>query len=170
MPLTYLALGSNLGDRPANLQAALAALPPAVTVLAASPVYETAPWGFSDQPAFLNQVVQASTDLDPLALLAHLKAIESLLGRTPTFRYGPRLIDLDILLYDDLVLETPAGCSSSALTIPHPHLHERAFVLVPLADLAPDLRHPLLNQTIRQLLETIDTTGIHRLDQPPSRS
>ena len=161
MPITYLGLGSNLADRLANLQAALAALPPAITILAASPVYETAPWGYRDQPAFLNQVVQASTALDPHALLAHLKAIESLLGRTPTFRYGPRLIDLDILLYDDLVLE------STDLSIPHPRLHERAFVLVPLADLAPDLLHPLLHQPIHHLLASIDSSSVHPYSPPP---
>jgi len=93
MPVIYLSLGSNLGDRWANLQAGLEALPPAVSIQASSPVYETAPWGYSDQPAFLNQAVQAETQLDPYALLAHLKDIETQLGRRPTFRYGPRLID-----------------------------------------------------------------------------
>jgi 2-amino-4-hydroxy-6-hydroxymethyldihydropteridine diphosphokinase len=152
----YLALGANLGDRPANLQQALASLPPLVRLLAASPVYETPPWGYADQPAFLNQVVQAETALDPLALLHTLKGIEASVGRTATFRYGPRLIDLDILFYDDLSLDTPE------LTIPHPHIPERAFVLVPLADLNPDLQHPLLGKTVRQMLAGVDTQGIHR--------
>ncbi len=154
MPVIYLSLGSNLGNRSANLQAAQQALPPAVNIQAISPVYETAPWGYSDQPAFLNQAVQAETRLDPYALLAHLKDIEARLGRTPTFRYGPRLIDLDILLYDDLAITSPS------IAIPHPRLHERAFVLVPLAALAPDLVHPTLHQPIHLLLESVDAASV----------
>jgi len=151
----YLALGTNLGDRLANLKQALAALPPLVRLVAASPVYETPPWGYVDQPAFLNQVLQAETGLDPRTLLATLKQIETGVGRTITFRYGPRVIDLDILFYDDILIKTPE------LTIPHPSIPERAFVLVPLADLSPDLRHPSLGKTARQMLEAIDTRGIH---------
>jgi 2-amino-4-hydroxy-6-hydroxymethyldihydropteridine diphosphokinase len=154
--LVYLALGSNLGDRLANLEAALAALPPAVKVLQRSPVYETPPWGITDQPAFLNMVVQGKTRLPPLQLLSQLKSLESRLGRLPSIRYGPRLIDIDILFYNNLVLNTPS------LTIPHPHLHERAFVLVPLADLAGDLVHPVLRKPIRELLTGIETTGVKR--------
>jgi 2-amino-4-hydroxy-6-hydroxymethyldihydropteridine diphosphokinase len=156
MSLVYLSLGSNLGDRLAALRAALSALPPAVTVLVESPVYETPPWGVADQPAFLNMAVQAETLLAPLALLAQLKHLETRLGRLPSIRYGPRKIDLDILFYDNLVLDTPE------LTLPHPRLHERAFVLVPLADLAPDLVHPRLGKPVRDLLRAVDTKGIKR--------
>lgn len=156
MARLYLALGSNLGDRRANLQSALQALPPAVLVRRASPVYETPPWGLTEQPAFLNMVVEAETGLPPLDLLSHLKRLETQLGRLPAVRYGPRLIDIDILFYDDLVLDSPG------LTIPHPRLHERAFVLVPLADLAPDLVHPRLGQTLRDLLAAVDASGIVR--------
>lgn len=143
----YLALGTNLGDRPANLRAALAALEPRVRIEAESRIYETPPWGFLDQPAFLNMALRAETDLSPADLLTFLKKLETDLGRAPTFRNGPRLIDIDILFYDDLVLDTPP------LVIPHPRLHERDFVLVPLADIAPDFIHPLLHQSIRALLE-----------------
>ena len=154
----YIALGSNLGDRSANLEAAVEALPPSVRVLLRSPIYETPPWGYTDQPAFLNQVVQAETDLTPQDLLTYLKKLEEKLGRQPTFQYGPRKIDLDILLYDDLVLETPS------LTIPHPHLAERAFVLLPLADLAPDLVHPVLGITVTEMLSKLNQEGIHLYD------
>jgi 2-amino-4-hydroxy-6-hydroxymethyldihydropteridine diphosphokinase len=154
--ITYLALGTNLGNRLSNLEAALAALPPAVRVLQRSPVYETAPWGVTSQPTFLNMVLQGETDLSPDGLLTQVKSLEKELGRQPTYRYGPRLIDIDILLYDDLVLNT------SGLVIPHPRLHERAFVLVPLADLAPGLVHPVLHKTISTLLEEVDTHGVER--------
>jgi 2-amino-4-hydroxy-6-hydroxymethyldihydropteridine diphosphokinase len=152
----YLALGTNLGDRLANLRRAREILPPEVLVTADSSIYETPPWGITDQPAFLNQVLQAGTDLAPLELLAHLKHIETQMGRKETVRYGPRLIDLDILIYDRLVLKAPG------LTIPHPRLAERAFVLVPFNDLAPDLLHPVTGQTIRELLSQVDPEGIKR--------
>jgi 2-amino-4-hydroxy-6-hydroxymethyldihydropteridine diphosphokinase len=156
MPTIYLSLGSNLGDRLANFDAALAALPPAVKVLNRSFIYETEPWGVTDQPAFLNMVIQGETSLSPTDLLSRLKHLEKQLGRLPSIRYGPRLIDIDILLYNDLVLDTPG------LTLPHPHLHERAFVLVPLADLAPNFIHPVLRRPIQTLLKEVDTTGVKR--------
>lgn len=155
MPVTiYIALGTNLGDRLANLQAARQALSPQVKLLACSTIYETPPWGYLDQPAFLNQVVKGETSISPQDLLAFLKRLETQLGRRPAVRYGPRLIDLDLLFYGSRVLETPD------LAIPHPRLAERAFVLVPLAELAPDLRHPILESTMQELLEKLDTTGI----------
>jgi 2-amino-4-hydroxy-6-hydroxymethyldihydropteridine diphosphokinase len=156
--IVYLALGTNLGDRSANLRAAVAALSPAVMVLEQSPVYETLPWGVTDQPAFLNMVIKGETRQRPQELLKHLKLLELQLGRLTSIRYGPRKIDLDILFYDNLIFDTPA------LILPHPRLHERAFVLVPLADLAPDQVHPVLGRTIRQLLADLDTTGVKQYE------
>jgi 2-amino-4-hydroxy-6-hydroxymethyldihydropteridine diphosphokinase len=150
----YLALGSNLGDRYAILRAAITALPPAVYVVQESPVYETRPWGYTDQPTFLNMTLKGETALEPVELLQRLKNLETGLGRQPSVRWGPRLIDLDILFYSDLVLET------QGLVIPHPHLQERAFVLVPLADLVPDLLHPVFGQSIRDLLAGVDVSGV----------
>ena len=156
----YLALGTNLGDRPRNLCRAILRLPPAVRVLAESPIYETPPWGVTDQPAFLNMVIQVATDLPPRELLAVLKQLGQARGRRPAPRYGPRLIDIDILFYDDLVIET------SDLTIPHPRLHERPFVLIPLADLAPGLAHPLLGTTVQEMLTRVDVKGVIRMPDP----
>ena len=150
----YLALGSNLGDRSANLHTAIADLPPDVHVLKASPVYETPPWGFTDQPAFLNMVIKGETLLGPMELLKQLKSLEAKLGRLPAIRWGPRLIDMDILFYADLVLDV------QGLIIPHPHLHERAFVLIPLADVAPDLVHPVFERSVRELLAGVDASGV----------
>lgn len=154
MHLVFIALGSNLGDRAANLQAAIEALEPEVHTLKCSPVYETPPWGYSDQPQFLNQVVEAETDLSPVALLECMKKIEVQLGRQETFRFGPRLIDLDIIFYDREVIDYPP------LIIPHPRLAERGFVLMPLADLAPDFRHPILGDSVSDLLSKVETDGI----------
>jgi 2-amino-4-hydroxy-6-hydroxymethyldihydropteridine diphosphokinase len=154
MPLAYLGLGSNLGDRRANLKAAAAGLPPSANVIRASGIYQTEPWGYLDQPAFLNQVLEVETSLSPADLLAALKRLEAGLGRQATFRYGPRLIDLDILLYDQLVLNQPD------LVIPHSQLAQRAFVLVPLAELAPRLLHPLLGISMAELKDRIDLSGV----------
>ena len=150
----YLALGSNLGDRLANLQETIRALPPGVRVIAESPVYETPPWGYLDQPRFLNQVLEAETVLSPEDLLIYLKQLEVQFGRQPTFHYGPRIIDIDILFFNDLVSQTPD------LTTPHPRLGERAFVLVPLADLSPELRHPVSGLTVREMFKELDSDKI----------
>jgi 2-amino-4-hydroxy-6-hydroxymethyldihydropteridine diphosphokinase len=150
----YFGLGSNIGDRKVYLQAAVSALSRSVEVLAASPIYETEPWGFEDQDCFLNQVVQAETDLTPEELLQFVKDVEARVGRRARFRYGPREIDVDILFYDELHME------SYGLQVPHPRIAERAFVLVPLADIAPDLYHPTLGKTIKELLSRVDTSGI----------
>lgn len=153
----YLALGTNLGDRAANLKQAIAAMPPQITVKAKSSVYETPPWGYEEQPKFLNQVLKAKTYLDPDTLLKHLKRLEVALGRKESFTNGPRLIDMDILFYDDLIVNTPT------LTIPHPRLHERAFVLMPLMDISPELVHPVLQKSIHDLTELCNAEEIEKL-------
>jgi len=140
-----LALGSNLGDRAAALRGALAALPPDVRVTRLSPVYETAPQYVADQPAFLNMAAAAETELSPEALIARLKAVETVLGRQPSVRFGPRLIDLDILYYGDRILAT------EPLEIPHPRLAERSFVLEPLAVIAGDWRDPRDGRSVREM-------------------
>jgi 2-amino-4-hydroxy-6-hydroxymethyldihydropteridine diphosphokinase len=152
--VVYLALGSNMGNRHANLKSALSNLTPQMVVKNKSAVYETPPWGFTEQAPFLNQVIMVKTYLKPQALLSHLKRLEVALGRVPNFQNGPRLIDIDILFFDDLVLDTPP------LVIPHPRLHERAFVLVPLAEIAPEFVHPILGRPIQELLDEVDRSDI----------
>src|SRR5690349_5709471 len=154
--IVYLALGTNLGDRSANLKQAIAALTPQLEVKAKSQVYETPPWGFEDQPKFLNQVIKANTYLDPEPLLKHLKRLEVALGRKESFPNGPRLIDMDILFYDDLVL------NGASLVIPHPRLHERGFVLLPLMDINPDLVHPVNKKSVREMAAGCDMGGIEK--------
>lgn len=149
----YLALGSNVGDRAAHLHAALDQLPPQVVVERCSAVYETEPAYVVAQARFLNMVVQAHTMLAPPALLHRLKLIEQQVGRVATFRYGPRVVDLDILLYDNIQLDTPE------LTIPHPRITERAFVLVPLAELAPRLIVPGQTETVAVLAQRAGQHG-----------
>ncbi|MGB8984450.1 MAG: 2-amino-4-hydroxy-6-hydroxymethyldihydropteridine diphosphokinase [Anaerolineales bacterium] len=155
--IVYLGLGSNLDDRLANLKQAISALTPQMEVKAKSKVYETPPWGYADQPRFFNQVVRAKTYLEPEPLLKHLKRLEVALGRKESFPNGPRLIDIDILFYDDLVLNTPL------LVIPHPHLHERAFVLLPLMDINPELVHPVTRKSVRDMLATCSLEGIEKV-------
>lgn len=153
MAAVVIALGSNLGDRLANLRAAVAGLKErGVTVRRCSSVWETDPVP-PGQPVFLNAVVAGETDLDPLDLLSLLKTIEQEMGRTEGARWGPRPIDLDILFYDDLRMD------SEALTIPHPRLGERAFVLAPLAEVVSGPL-PVLGRSAADLLDTLDAAGV----------
>jgi len=152
--IVYLALGTNMGNRLANLKAAVNNLSPQMNLKERSSVYETPPWGFTDQPAFLNQVVMVETYLEPEPLLRHVKRLESALGRVPSFENGPRLIDIDILFFDDQIIDTVS------IAVPHPRLHKRAFVLVPLAEIAPEFEHPVLRKPVRELLEDVDQSEI----------
>jgi 2-amino-4-hydroxy-6-hydroxymethyldihydropteridine diphosphokinase len=144
----YFSLGSNLGDREAHLRAAIERLSAAgVHVLRISPVYETEPVDYTDQRCFLNLVLEAETGLFPMQLLSRIGRIERALGRVRTVAKGPRTIDIDILLYGQAVVR------GSTLEIPHPRMAQRRFVLAPLADLAPGLRHPVTHRSVREMLE-----------------
>jgi len=151
----YVALGSNLEDRAAYLLEGLSRLSrlPKTRLLRLSSLYETEPLG-PPQPLYLNLVAELETDLPPRDLLKAMLAIERALGRERKERYGPRTLDLDLLLYGDWVLE------EEGLTVPHPRLHERAFVLVPLCDLIPEARHPLLGKTFAELLAALAPSGV----------
>lgn len=145
----YIALGSNIGNRAGHLHDALDAMAPFVALAETSHLYETIPMLVTEQPLFLNAVCKGTTALSPQELLAALKRVEDSLGRMKTIRYGPRSIDLDILFYDDARVDTPE------LSIPHPRIPERDFVLAPLLDLSPTLRHPRLGQTVQELWQQL---------------
>jgi 2-amino-4-hydroxy-6-hydroxymethyldihydropteridine diphosphokinase len=142
----YLSLGSNLGDRATNLRQAIAELARQGSIAATSSLYETEPVELTDQPWFLNCAVALDTETNPDDLLQHLLIIEKRMGRERTQPKGPRILDIDILLFGNVIVKLPG------LTIPHPALHQRRFVLEPLAEIAPDVRHPILQLTIQELL------------------
>lgn len=153
----YLALGANIGDRRGNLAAALQRLREVTEIEVISSIYETEPVGYADQPRFLNTVCRGKTWLDAENLLKYAKEIESAIGRKPSFRNGPRPIDIDILFYDDLTLE------QEKLTLPHPRLRERAFVLAPLAEIAPEVVDPVSGKNAQELLAAVSQEGVTRL-------
>lgn len=154
MVTVYIGIGSNLGDRLENCMKAVGLLRSyGLTILKESSAFETEPWAVTDQPRFINMAVEAVTSLPPRALLKALKEIEDTIGRTISFRWGPRIIDLDILLYGDMTLAEPD------LIIPHPLMHKRLFVLEPLAEIAPEVVHPHLKKNIFELMLEAKKTG-----------
>ena len=163
MAIVYLALGTNLGDREGNLQSALTKLGAQFKLGDRSPIYETEPWGVADQPRFLNMVVSGETNLEPAALLGFLKSIEAAMGRERGIRYGPRVIDLDVLFYDDEVID------EKDLVVPHPRLAERRFVLVPLADIARRKVHPSLGVSVGELLQRLPDDRTVRPHNAPNQ-
>jgi len=157
----YLCLGSNLGEREKNLTQALSLLSQEINLEKVSPAYETEPIGYKEQPLFLNLACQIITDLTPRELLRLAKTIERKMGRVPSRQINsPRLIDIDILFYDNRIIET------QDLTIPHPRLPQRAFVLIPLADIAPKLVHPVLGKSIAELASNVQgNSGVKKYNR-----
>jgi 2-amino-4-hydroxy-6-hydroxymethyldihydropteridine diphosphokinase len=149
----YLSLGSNLGDRDANLQQAIRHLEAFGRVNARSSLYETEPMEVTNQPWFLNCAVAFETALGPHELLDSVLSIEKSMGRQRLIPKGPRVIDIDILFFDDQIE------NSADLTLPHPALHQRRFVLEPLAEIAPSLEHPILNQSVTEMLDLLPSSG-----------
>jgi len=152
MSIVYIGIGSNLGDRQANCIYSIDLLGEKGTIVRKkSSLYETDPWSMKDQPKFLNMAVEIETDLSPEHLLVFVKKIEKKMGRKESFQWGPRLIDLDILLYGNIVI------NKEDLKIPHPLMHERDFVLRPLNEIAPDVKHPLLQLSVKELFQRLST-------------
>jgi 2-amino-4-hydroxy-6-hydroxymethyldihydropteridine diphosphokinase len=159
----YLSLGANLGERAATLRRAVRDFAALGTVTRVSSLYETEPVGYTDQPNFLNAVVMLETELEPLELLAGTSAIEHAHGRQRSFKNAPRTLDIDILFFGERII------AESNLVVPHPRLAQRAFVLVPLAEIAPELRHPVLSASARDLLAQLsddDRSGVRRYVGP----
>lgn len=159
MNTAFLLTGGNLGNRLQNLQQAYTLIEESCgNILKASAVYKTAAWGFADQPNFYNQALQLQTNLSPEKLMQQLLQIEKQMGRKRSIKMGPRVIDIDILLMNDFIINT------SLLTIPHPRLQERRFVLIPLNEIASTIIHPILKKSIQQLLiECKDTLAVHKI-------
>ena len=150
MSIVYISIGSNIGDREENCRKAIKLLKEnGIALKRESSLYETEPWGVKNQPKFINMAIEVETDKEPEELLRVLKEIEIEIGRKETVKWGPRVIDLDILFYDELILKIPG------LEIPHPLLHERDFVLKPLSEIAPDKKHPVIGKTVKEMAASL---------------
>jgi 2-amino-4-hydroxy-6-hydroxymethyldihydropteridine diphosphokinase len=162
MERVFLGLGSNLGDRVDTIRKVqeMVSSIPGVTLVSSSSLYETEPVGISDQPMFVNAVLEIETDLSPKELFLKLKDIEAKMGRRKTVRWGPRIIDIDILLFGDRIIE------ERDLTIPHPEMAKRGFVLVPLCEIAPEMKHPRHKKTIREIADGLDDiSGVEKIEE-----
>lgn len=155
----FIAIGSNLGDREENLKEAirLAEAGGGLSVVRVSSFYESEPWGVTEQPRFVNAVFEARTSLSARGLLRYLKEIEKKMGRAPAEKWGPRLIDMDIIFYGNMVIK------EDDFEVPHPRAHERSFVMIPLVEIAPDVAHPVLRRTASEIADGLDRTGLKRI-------
>ncbi len=154
MHTVYLAIGANVGDKKGNIAKAVSLLQEKIYSIVLAPLYETTPWGFAEQENFLNTALRGETDLSPENLLTFVKEIEEEIGRVKRFTNGPREIDIDIILYESLVY------SSEILTIPHPRMQERDFVLQPLSDIASEEIHPVLKKSMEELLKEVPSENL----------
>lgn len=156
----YIAIGSNLGDRIGNVMEAVRLVADGVkaALVSMSSLYETEPWGVKEQGPFVNAAMVVETPLAPSELLAHLKSIEAAMGREKTARWGPRVIDLDIIFIEDMAID------EDGLRVPHPGAHERAFVMVPLAEIAPDFVHPATGRTLAETAGGLDKSGVRKME------
>lgn len=158
--ICYLHLGSNVGQREINLKKALQLIADTIgSIPSESNVYETSAWGFIDQDSFLNQAIEVSTELNPQDLLAQIEVIEKELDKDKKFFWGPRRIDIDIIFYSDQLVET------DKLTIPHPRMDKRNFVLAPLNEIAADFRHPILDKTVSELMALCTDSGSYQIHE-----
>lgn len=160
MPLVFLGLGTNINDRIGNLRGAIQGLKK-YDIQAISLVYETLPWGYTQQESFLNMVISVDTTIDHIQLLDEVKKLEELLGREMTFRWGPRVIDIDILYYGDSIIDI------DGLQIPHPQMINRAFVMVPLVEIASNFVHPQLQISNQEILSKLNISGIEKYKFQP---
>ncbi len=154
MTIVYLAIGTNMGNRMVNIRSAIDQLKHQFSIVSTSSVYETPPWGFTEQQQFLNMALSIECNMHPVKLLIVLKKIETELGREKTFQWGPRLIDIDIIYYGEKIYEL------QNLNIPHKEMHKRGFVMVPISEIAPDFIHPIIRKKNRVICDGLDTEGI----------
>ena len=160
MSLVAISMGSNLGNRLSSLRKAILLLKKeGFNIIKTSDVFETPPFGVTNQPRFLNACLLMDTEINPADLLEKLKKIENEVGRIQRFRWGPREIDLDIIFYDEKVIDGPS------LKVPHPHMHERPFVLIPLKQISPQWVHPILKKTVKQMAEDLPECDILRITE-----